>query len=140
MILLAAVALAQAQVPQNPCEALETTNMSREQTLALISCVNREAARQLSQGLPSRVDELTTLIGVIAAGPTLVYSMRIDALRESFSTEEIARRENRVRSNVCDTPGMRMVINYGGAYQYIWLDREGRRMHSFAIESCPSVR
>jgi hypothetical protein len=91
----------------------------------------------MSQSLPTRVDELTTLIGVLASGPSLVYSMRVDLSREDMSGEEIARREQLVRNNVCDTPQMRRTIGYGGSYQYVWLDRQGRRMHSFAIESCP---
>lgn len=134
-MILAALALVQA-VPAE-CAALERPNMTRAQAQAVISCVNREVARRMSASLPTRVDESTTLIGVIAAGPTVIYSMRIDGLREDYSREDIARQEQQVRDNVCGTPEMRSVIGYGGSYQYVWLDREGRRMHSFAIETCP---
>jgi hypothetical protein len=137
-MMLAAMAVALAQSPDlGPCAALDRPNPTRAQALAIISCVNGLVARQMSQGLPSRVDELTTLIGVLARGPSLIYSMRIDRSREDFSSEDIARREQLVRDNVCDTPEMRSTIGYGGSYLYVWLDRQGRRLHSFAIESCP---
>ena len=138
MIALAALALSLAQsVDLGPCAAIDRPNPTRAQALAIIACVNAEVARQMAPSLPSRVDELTTLIGVLARGPSLLYSMRIDRLREEIPSDEIARRERGVRNNVCDTPAMRSTIGYGGSYQYVWFDRQGRRMHSFAIDRCP---
>jgi hypothetical protein len=139
-MILAAMALSLAQSPDlGPCAAIDRPNPTRAQALAVVSCVNAQVARQMAPSLPSRVDELTTLIGVVARGTSLLYSMRIDRLREQLPSAEIARQERTVRNNVCGTPAMRSTIGYGGSYQYLWLDRQGRRIHAFAIASCPAA-
>lgn len=133
-----AFALALAQGPDlGPCAAIDRPNPTRAQARTIITCANGLVARQMSRNLPTRVDELTTLIGVIASGTRIVYSMRVDLPREQMSGPEISRREQLVRNTVCGTRSMRSTISYGGSYQYIWLDRQGHRMHSFSIVTCP---
>lgn len=139
LVLCAATASAEQPEGSISCEALEAAAVTPDEIRDVVSCANAETARQMNRNLPTQVDEITTLIGVVALGPRVVYSMRIDGLKEDYSTEELGRQEQRVRDNVCETPEMRRTIGYGGIYQYVWLDRQGRRMHSFAIDHCASV-
>jgi len=102
----------------------------------LIACANREVVRQMSPRLPLRIDDVTSMTSVVASGPLLTYTVRVDVDASQLTQANIQQLDRTTRANVCGQAPMRQTISYGGAYAYVWVDRAGRQVHQLRIDSC----
>jgi len=119
------------------CEHLERPEMTAAQKAELVTCVFRGVARETSANLPHRVDELSEIVSLIAAGPAAIYTVRVDRDAADFSASEVAIAEQNVRQRTCNLPNTRETFEFGGSYHYVYVDRRGYRLNSFSIDRCP---
>jgi hypothetical protein len=109
---------------------------SEAERLELIACANREVVRIMTPRMPLRVDALTTLTSVVSSGPLLTYTARVDIDASQLSPAQIEQLHQGTRTNACSQPSMRQTIAMGGAYAYVWVDRNGRSLPPLTISSC----
>lgn len=102
----------------------------------LIACANREVVRIITPRLPIQVDALTSLTSVVASGPMLTYNSRVDIDASQLSPAQVQQLHQATRANVCGQAPMRQTISIGGAYAYVWTDRNGRSLPPLQISSC----
>lgn len=91
----------------------------------------QEAARLIRASAPTRLDEVTTLVGATADGNRITYQMRLDGeipAAQLATAEASARSE--VQRRVCATPPTRNLIRAGGVMSYEYTDRAG---HNFRV-------
>lgn len=112
------------------------SSFSAEEKRAMVTCVNREAARQASAQLPLRVDEVTTITSIVADGTTVIYNIRVDTDAASMPAVARERIETAARASACSRADMRQTMGMGGAYTYVWSDRAGRTFLQFRIDGC----
>jgi hypothetical protein len=113
-------------------------NMPRAQVAERLGCFTREIARRLNQQLPWKGDPFTTLDSVSAEGTTLTYHYTVDLARAQLPPAMLEALKARVRTTVCGEEEMRTTIGIGGAYRYLWNDREGGRIDELLVASCPA--
>ncbi len=113
--------------------------MPKAEVAKRLGCYTREFASQLSRQLPVKVDPVTTLESVTAEGTTLSYHYRADLLRAQLPREALAGLKAGVRTKVCQSEDMRNTVSIGGAYRYVWNDREGQRIGEMIVTSCPET-
>jgi len=109
---------------------------SDAERIELIACANREVVRVMTPRLPIQVDALTSLTSVVANGPMLTYNSRVDIDASQLAPAQIQQLHQATRTNVCGQAPMRQTISMGGAYAYVWTDRNGRSLPPLRIDSC----
>ena len=112
------------------------SSFSAEEKRAMVTCVNREAARQANAQLPLRVDEVTTITSIVADGTAVIYNIRVDTDAASVPAVTRERIETAARASACARADMRQTMAMGGAYTYVWSDRAGREYLRFRIDGC----
>ncbi|WP_370177548.1 hypothetical protein [Alteriqipengyuania sp.] len=114
-------------IGQNPTDA---------QMTAIIACIFSETAAQMDAGLPSKIDEITTLVAVSSHGTTFKYVYVLDVETADVRQQNIDALEASTRQNACTNANMMQTMEAGGSYFYRWVDRSGVLITSFTIEGC----
>ena len=117
-------------------ERMSPDSMTLEQRQQKIGCLNEQVVRQIRPVLPKRIDQLTTMVNIEAAGPVLNYYYKVDADANALPADARETIEREVRANVCGTPQMSQTIGYGGVYHYHYADQAGRPIHDVRIDHC----
>ena len=99
---------------------------------ALIACTQRVAAAMLSERVPIKIDDVTTLTAATAGGIALTYEYRVTVDRSAFGSASDAN----VARAACADSGMATAISAGGVYRYIWRDQNGRVLHRLTVDRC----
>lgn len=155
-MLLGAAAAVSLQNPQNPLNipvptpeelarcfprgvtaATPLSAISPAQLRSMVACANGLVAANINSITPARVDPLTTLVSAEASGTTLQYNSRVDLEANAVSAEQRQAIEQSTRAYVCTQGDMVRTIGFGGAYRYVWNDRNGRLVHQVMIDRCP---
>ena len=110
--------------------------MTKAQVTAKLACFTREAAKKFNKGLPSKVDDSTTLTSVSANGVTLTYHYKVNLLREDLKPGALEAFKPGVKARVCNAEDMRSIIDTGGSYAYEWIDRNGRLIGRLLVDAC----
>ena len=93
--------------------------------------------RQLQAQLPSRVDDVTTAVGVRADGTAFVYDMLVsDAVpAEAFrSARDAAQAAN--QTNLCAQELIATFVRRGGSMRHVYRNSAGDRFET-RLTSCP---
>ena len=106
------------------------------QMTAIIACIFSETAAQMDAGLPSKIDEITTLVAVSSHGTTFKYVYVLDVETADVRQQNIDALEASTRQNACTNANMMQTMEAGGSYFYRWVDRSGVLITSFTIEGC----
>lgn len=115
---------------------LAMSALSPAARLALMTCFQREAARQLNAQLPYRVDGATVLRSVATDGAQLTYLNDVDIDAAQVTAGQREEVIQSTRANACGQEGMRATMSHGGSYRYIWFDRSGAELMRTTIERC----
>ena len=86
-----------------------------------------EMENRLRPTLPSKIDEVTTLVRISHAGNTLMYSYEIDFDRtkkdpKQFQTDM----DKTVKQRVCANASLRGPLTAGGIYTFIYNDKQSQ--------------
>lgn len=117
-------------------EKAPVSSSTPRQRIMILTCAQREVAREINSQTPIRVDDSTTLYATVAAGTTLIYNMRTTLRAEDVTPAFRAAQDEATRTNVCSLPDMRQLLSLGAAYEYLWWDQSGHFLHSVKIERC----
>jgi hypothetical protein len=95
-----------------------------------------QAAADLQDKLPMRVDEVTTAVAVRADGAEFVYDMRLNEILSPSQLEERQRVvQERNQVNMCNGEAGAF-IRRGGAMRHIYTDRDGNQFET-RVARCP---
>ena len=111
-------------------------SLSEAQRREILVCATRQTAEIVNAQLPHQVDSMTTLQSVEAIGPLLVYNSRVAVDAAAVTPVQRQTLEQQTRRFVCAQTQMRQTIARGGAYRYVWQDRNGAQIHRLTIDAC----
>jgi hypothetical protein len=114
--------------------SLAEVPMARRRALA--ACVIRMLAPRMNEGLPARIDPITTLIAVRGEETTMTYRYRLDLTAADLNPQIRASLERQVRADFCSAGAMRAVSVFGGAVRFDYVDGLGRRLMAIDISRC----
>jgi hypothetical protein len=115
----------------------DLSKMSKAAIAARLICFTREAAARFNKTLPNQVDAKTLLERVSAEGTTLTYHYKVDVLVNELRPGAVETFKPTVKGKVCGAADMRSIISIGGAYRYLWSDRNGASIGELVVNSCP---
>ena len=93
-----------------------------------------DAARQLSEQLPMRLDEYTTLTNVVARDTDLQYHYTVDAKKSEIDLDPfISHMKSNLETKACNQKDMRFTISRGGTYTYLYSGSDGASLFDFTI-------
>ena len=104
--------------------------------MTIMTCLQREAARQLNTQLPRQLDEITVLHLVTSEGARLTYFAKLAVDAAKISADQRATLIQNTRNFVCSKADMRQTISYGGAYGYVWIDSNDVEIARTVVEGC----
>jgi hypothetical protein len=109
---------------------------SRSDALAMVRQELQAGAAQVNARGPTRLDEVTTLIGARAEAETLTYIHRIDADRSQVDIA-LLRREMApdLRRRVCGSD-LAALVALGATFRYAYQDAKGRQLIDIPVENC----
>lgn len=148
MLLAVATQTGQLQVPEGASEKIAAEcvapadydrpmdSFTPDEREAMIACAMRRSAALLNAQMPHRVDEITTLESVDAAGTMVIYNNRVDIDAGAVRAEHRAALEQATRQHVCQQADMVQTISFGGSYRYIWRDTRGALVHDLIVNRC----
>ena len=87
----------------------------------------QKAAAKIRPQLPVRVDEDTTMIGVVAAGKNIIYQMSVSTdIPEARIHEAQAEMQRTVALNVCQNEKTKALVEAGATMSYAYTLPSGR--------------
>lgn len=94
-------------------------------------------ARNFQRQLPKKIDELTTLVSVVADGQTITYRYIVD-LPPGLITASEARKKliNDLKSDLCSQYLLPEYLRSGGRYDFTYNYRGGGTLTQFSIDAC----
>lgn len=117
-------------------ENRQLSDLSPAERTAMMSCAQREAARQLNAQTPIRVDELSSVTAVSAEGTQLTYHMQVQVDAAAVTAAQRDGVAQATRNNVCGLEQMRRTMTNGGSYRYVWTDQAGTEITRTVIAGC----
>ena len=114
----------------------EMADFSAAERMTIMTCLQREAARQLNAQLPNQVDEITLLHLVTSEGARLTYHARVAIDAAPINAAQRAALVQGTRTYVCSKADMRNTIALGGSYGYVWSDPDKVEIARTVIEGC----
>ncbi|HEX9931602.1 MAG TPA: hypothetical protein VGB08_02035 [Allosphingosinicella sp.] len=103
---------------------------------ALAACVIRMLAPKMNEGLPARIDPITTLVAVRGEDTTMTYRYRLDLTAADLNPQIRASLERQVRADFCAAGAIRPVSAFGGAVRFDYVDGVGRQLMAIDISRC----
>jgi hypothetical protein len=95
------------------------------------------AARAVNTRGPVTVDPFTTLTGADASGTTMTYRYRVKLDGRRLTSHRIRAGLTPVlKRDVCGNPDMRLIVEAGGAFRYVYSGSGGRELAAIVIRSC----
>jgi|SRR6185369_5400592 len=93
-----------------------------------------KAVTGLRQGLPKRIDQMTTLMWVSYSGTTMVFDNRLEV--DSTKVDESTKKKlaQLITVNTCGSPASRKLLDLGGAYRYVYSDMNAKVMLSIDVD------
>ncbi|HEX8364691.1 MAG TPA: hypothetical protein VF603_05340 [Allosphingosinicella sp.] len=124
-------------IAMKTCHSLVTGGVGSDRPASV------DLPRQIAAGvaearthLPVRLDDVTTMTGITAAGTTIIYDMRLET---DIATADIpaarADQQRYIDSAACETPDTRRMIDGGATLAYRYTDPSGDRFQT-QIGSC----
>lgn len=111
-------------------------NFSPAERIALVSCAQREVARQLNAQLPRQIDDLTLLHVITTEGAQLTYHFKLAVDAKDINAAQRANLVQTTRAHVCRQADMRQTMSLGGSYAYVWIDPGDIEIARTVIEAC----
>ena len=98
-----------------------------------------KAVLDMRPGLPKRIDQVTTLMWVSYSGTKMIYDNRIEVDGSKIDESTKAKLSQLVTVNACGTPQSRKLLDLGGAYRYVYSDRNAKILLTVDISKnqCP---
>ena len=112
------------------------SDYSDAERIAMISCAQRQSARQVNAQLPNQIDEITVLERITADGARLTYHSRLALAATRITAAQRAALIEGTRNFVCSNDDMLQTMSYGGSYGYVWIDPDDVEIARTVIEGC----
>jgi hypothetical protein len=93
------------------------------------------AAQEIRKQAPIQIDEITTLQSAHSVGKTLIYNHRLSLRKSDINDNFVAEMRKSLKHNVCQNKGMRITLNIGGEFTYIYLSLDGLLIGEIKITS-----
>ena len=93
------------------------------------------AAQEIRKQAPIQIDEITTLQSAHSVGKTLIYNYRLSLRKSDINDNFVAEMRKSLKHNVCQNKGMRITLNIGGEFTYIYLSLDGLLIGEIKITS-----
>lgn len=91
-------------------------------------------AEEISKQLPKKVDEVTTLLSVLATPRGLLYNFRADISKDEVEPSAVAQfRRNQIEAH-CEEPTSLKFLKLGAEYTKVYVDRTGRYMFTVEVK------
>jgi hypothetical protein len=90
----------------------------------------------MNEGLPVRIDPMTTMVAVQAEQTRMTYRYRLDLAAADLDAHVRADLAARVRTDVCSAGTMRSVFAFGGTMRFDYVDRVGAPLLAVEIPAC----
>ena len=114
----------------------DVPKLGKAAVMKKLACFTREAAARFNRTLPSQVDPATTLERVSADGATLTYHYKVSIARSELRPGALDAFKPKVREKVCAAADMKSIVAIGGAYRYLWIDRNGEAIGELLVDAC----
>ena len=92
-----------------------------------------KAESELKVGLPRKLNDFTTLVGVSHEGTKLIYLHRLEMSSAKIDYVYKDRVQNFVTSDVCYGHDTRSVLDAGGSYRYSYTDNQAKPVFWFDV-------
>jgi hypothetical protein len=98
----------------------------------------KEMASVYAEGLPSKIDAITTMDSVILIGRVLSFYHTVDILSENEGEWDRSILRDTSTSQLCSTPMTGLYLMFGYGYRYVYHDVKGQYLYSFKVtaDSC----
>ena len=100
----------------------------------IVAKAQRDGAKLLREQLPIKLDDYTTLTDVKAVNTNLRYHYTVNAKRSEIDLNQfISQMSSTLESKVCGQNDMRLTIEHGGTYTYLYVGSDGLSLGDFTI-------
>jgi hypothetical protein len=114
----------------------EFTNLPSKKRRAILRCYLRQISKELNRQLPARSDYTTLLERTSVAGATITYQFRADVYLKEIEPRSMKAWKSSVAAEICGDHVMHEIVSRGGAYRYLWRDRNGKYIDALVVSEC----
>lgn len=100
-----------------------------------VADMQTQVAKKMRMDLPMRVDEVTTLLSVMAVDRRLKFFYRLDVSKDELRAGWEEQQASTLRYNACLQPSGRKLMESGAEYNSLYLDKNGLLIADILVQA-----